>query len=557
LYQDKSIDSRYYEILLNVYKKRVLVATYSNFIKNLYRLPIVGYLLVIILPIIIEKEFQKVDGEVSVTSSETLFLFSSGFGGGLGFIAITFLLFAALFSFVHYRKFVRHGFTTKEYKEAYEAQEMEITDEIKAKKEEKESRIKRKLLAPARFVKRVVVATARYLVRNSSKVSMIMGILVYLLIDLQRGEMVNIAFENEAVFGNVAPYSVGLYMLLFSISLNFILPRLRTTLTYRETKAWIFELPRKLRIYSFGPTFIQYASIHVTALVMMMFTYGRHAGYSKFYEGPQYYTEMILSYGMNRDAELPKLVTWLPVTFLVAPMFVLLFGVVFFIVKNAGFAPNGPAIYEIAPDTGFYKDRPPGVVDYRGFDIYGFFSMDVPGANSNIDSHLFGNPKLSDFYVLVVFGSIIIGAIIASLINFKFFENTKQPRYFAHLRVQTTSAWFVAWTFASMTGVTFVLPFGIIASMLGDGRTNFFIRHKWTSSTVGIETLDVGMYHPLTIFYIIMLTWQLILVLIISINYLITNFLKGDFRKAKESKAIKGKFMDEAISDIPFTKNDI
>jgi hypothetical protein len=296
-------------------------------------------------------------------------------------------------------------------------------------------------------------------------------------------------------------------------------------------------------------------SIHVTALVMMMFTYGRHAGFDKFYRGPQYYTKMMLSYGLNRDAEFPKLVTWLPVTYLVAPMFVLLFGVAFFFITNAGFAPNGPAIYEVAPDTGFYKDRAPGVVDYRGFDIYGFFSMDVPGTNSNIDSYLFGNPKLSDFYLIVVFGSILIGAIVAALINFKFFENSKQPRYFAHLRILVISSWFVAWTFATMTGVTFVLPFGIIASILGDGRTNFFIRHKWTSSSLGIETYDVSRYHPLTIFYIIMLVWQLILVLLIAINYLITNIMKGDFMKAKESKKIKGKYIDESMSDIPFTKD--
>jgi hypothetical protein len=480
--------------------------------KNSFRAIPIGYLLTIILPIMVEKEWEETDGNTSIASEKTLFLFSSDFGGGLGYIAIVFLLLGIVFAGLSLRRI--HHTTVDAVGEP------------------------------------TVNPVGRF-----PLVSMIFGILAYLIIDLQRGEIVNDAYENDLVFGNVAPYSVGLYTLLFSIALNFILPRLKTILTYKEAKAWTFELPRKIRNYSLGPTFIQYMSIHVTALIMMMFTYGRHAGFSKFYEGPQYYTKMMLSYGLNRDAELPKLVTWLPVTFLVAPMFVLLFGVAFFFITNAGFAPNGPAIYEIAPDTGFYKDRAPGVVDYRGFDMYGFFSMDVPGTNSNIDSYLFGNPKLSDFYLIVVFGSILIGALAATLINFKLFENSKQPRYFAHLRILTISTWFVAWTFASMTGVTFVLPFGIIASILGDGRTNFFIRHKWTSSSLGIETFDIGMYHPLTIFYVIMLVWQLILVLLIAINYLVTNIMKGDFRKAKESKKIKGKFTDESISDIPFTKD--
>ncbi|MHA2252037.1 MAG: hypothetical protein ACXAD7_16860 [Candidatus Kariarchaeaceae archaeon] len=471
-------------------------ADYNIFVKSAYIFVILGYLITLVLPMFTKRRFELYYGVVNQISSEKVFLFESndiysGFEGALGIIALVMILisvFWLIFSLVIIQRNIRP------------------------------------MKAPG--------------------LSLIFGIFAYLIIDFERSNYVERSYDEDFSFYNVIPYGIGLYVLLVVIFLNFITIRMNPTKTFPDARRELKETTIKISKWGFGPTLIQIVSIHFASLILMMFHYGYHEGFGNAYKGPQYYTELFLTFGLNRfvEDEIPAIFLSVPLSFIIAPMIVLILGVMFFFLQGAGFAPNGPGVEITGPEGEFWQRQ-----DAIRMHEWAYFSKDLPGA----ENYLMDNPKLNSFYIVVIFLSLFVGAVIGALINFYLFSTKVQPKIFSYLRFFAISCWFVSVLTSVFSAPVYVLPVGIFFSILVDKDTNFFVRYKWLK----IHDADNGYYHPLSTWWGLMIFWLAMTIVLISINFIITHLVKGDLFAKKESIFIKGKFHDESETDLPFVKD--
>jgi hypothetical protein len=474
-----------------------LMPTYSKSVQSLYAIIPIGYLLTIFLPIVKTYDIL-LSGRSSLVnkiqlseigSKEFFFLFSGMEEWGI--VAMTFLLISIGSS------------------------GMMI---LRIRKDE----------APGRYV----------------KLSWISALLAYYLIDSFRRMLIDEAYTHDIVFDDVAEYSIGLYILLFTIALNLIIPRIKPESNSEEILASVKEKSKNGFKSMYGPTFVIYASIHFTALIFIILSYGYWAGWDKMFDGPTYYIEMIFTFGLNRNVadELPWYITTF--SWIFAPTIVVIVGSIFFFIKLSGFAPNGPGPEVTSPEVILLDP-------VYGYDKWAYFSMDVPNINEH--NYLSDNPKLNLFYLVIVFGSIFVGAIIGTLVNFIIFKKDNQARYYHFLRFIIIQGWFIGWVFASMSAPVFVLPSGIFQSLIFERDTNHVVKYKWVLA----DDADNGFYSPLSIFWFIAIVWTFLTAIFFGMGSFIRYILTGDFLKKTERTDVKGKFVEDEITELPFTKDKI
>jgi hypothetical protein len=377
-----------------------------------------------------------------------------------------------------------------------------------------------------------------------TRLSWISALVAYFFIDSFRRYLVDEAYTHDIVFDNVAEYSFGLPVLLVTFVLNLVIPRIAPEATDQDIIESVKEKTSSRIRSIYGPTFVIYMSIHLTALLMILLSYGYWAGWGETLDGPKYYTEMLFTYGLNRDArnEIPWYVTTF--SWILAPIFVLIVGTIFFFIKSTGFAPNGPSPARTSPEEVLLGEG-------YAYDTWAYFSMDVPNVDET--NYLSNNPKYNAFYLGVVWGSIFIGTIIGTVLNMYLFKKDNQARYFPFLKYIMVIGWFVGWIFATMSAPVFVLPSGIFQSLIFERDTNHLVKYKWVLA----EDPDNGFYSPISIFWFITIIWTFVIAVILGVGGFLRYLLTGDFLKKTERTDVKGRYVEDEITELPFTKEKI
>lgn len=444
---------------------------------------ILSYFFGIILPSLQERVYTMEDGEIVLVSKKNIFQFSYNFLMGVGFVSI-FILLLAIISI--------------------------IVSMVKASKEQMN--------------------------RRFTLISLILGFFSIVVIDFYRQKsIIDSALIAHTSFRNVAPFSFGVYFIWIGIFFNIM------TLKWPgyESKEALVEhvtFYTKSKASSlFGPTTVQYLTIHVITLFFMFITFGIWKGFSKILQGPAYYQQMILTHGLNSGIKVPFILDVFAI--FTAPLVVILMGMVLFSLKTSGFAPNGPGIQATAPEHRYYEV-------FSDFETWAYFSKDVPFGDI-----YFGSYKFNLFYILIVFLPLILGVIIGSIIN-HMKMNSKTVVFKHYFYVLLLAGFIISVIMSSFTAPVYISPWGFFESLFIDRRNNTFIRYKWYY----YDSVDNGGYHPLSIFDYLIIVWLPILAIITIIDKLIITSLTGEMRKKSESLQVQGKYYDNDDMDLPFAK---
>ncbi len=446
-----------------------------------YLVTIISFLLAILLPTFTAKTYDLgINGEVITKSSEPLTIFSRGFLQNMGLISLVFLIFGIIFT---------------------------VFAMIKGER------------------KRLFI-----------RLSILSAISSILAVDIYRQKLIDDSYAAHTNYANIIPFSFGFYFQWIAILFLFIALRLPDFESNEEFKEYVKEISKSKSKNIINSTTTVYIAIHILSLIAMYISYGAYFGFGKVLEAPAYYQKAMLTYGLNYDETIPEF--WNYIAIFTAPMIVILLGVSLFTLRTSGFAPNGPDIKNTAPETSLYLG------EGRDFDIWGYFSMDIPFA----EKYAF-NFKLNFFYFFIIILPLLIGPIIAGLYNY-YKLNKASSGFKQHMTIVAVSAFIFSIIFSNLSAPVYISLWGLLKSLIIDRRTNYFIRYRWVS----YEFLDNGNYHPMSIFNYMVLVWIPILIYFVVINNFIKAWINGELKEKKESKQVMGKYYDEAEQDLPFEK---
>ena len=364
------------------------------------------------------------------------------------------------------------------------------------------------------------------------------SIVLYLLDEELRRPFIDNAYARRSMFDNVAPASIGYILLILAIILSLYLNKVNLNHSGKEFQ---ISLKNNLikRIKSlWGPTSAQYLGFHITTLIIMMITYGIENG--NFFYGPIYYLQLVYSYGLNSNLELP---IWINlVAYILAPIIVITFCSMLFFMKASGYAPNGPGIELTAPESRYYE------LTRLRYQDWSYFGMDVPLA----ETYYFDNPKLSQFYLFTIFGSIIIGFLLGSVIRHFTFGKDKGAKLYSYFRLMFLSAIFTGYTIGTLTAPLIIVPGGIVGNIFntqeGFRFRNRFLLYKYLL----IDHADNGNYHPLSIAWALVIFSIPMILIAVSIDLIIKKLFSGTLFEKKESKQIIGRTIDERKTKLPW-----
>ena len=224
-----------------------------------------------------------------------------------------------------------------------------------------------------------------------------------------------------------------------------------------------------------------------------------------FWEGPSYWIDVFLTYGLNIGQESALRLIAKPVfVWFFAPIIVLLLGFSLFLLSDSGF-------FLTSPEQAFDPSRYFSIQDIWGSQIL------------NPDK-----PKFTKTYLWLVIMPLILGAIVSGTYNFIMFKMVKKRKHIPSakifLLVVVIFALIIGIEMALMTG-ELVLEFKkLFYSLFVDRRNNQFLIY-------GLEHGGEGQYHPIAI---TLTVWLLFLVPFLAI-YLILLII-GNFDNIWKNK---------------------
>ncbi len=198
-----------------------------------------------------------------------------------------------------------------------------------------------------------------------------------------------------------------------------------------------------------SPTFVWFSSLYFSTLLMMIAMNIARVGFIKgILTGPQYFARIFLTYGLNATSTYNS--PWFGASaWIFAPFLAIWLGVPLYMLKDAGYAYNGP------------RQDPQGVLFYAFFreDVYGF------------DVRIFGD-KGNLFYIGIVWLPIIIASINTIWVKRRTKRNTSMvTRFFVSFII----AVIVAIQFSKMTDPNLHFSFqGLMTSLFDDRKYNHF-----------------------------------------------------------------------------------
>lgn len=440
-------------------------------------LTIFGYFLAIVLPSYRDRVYSKTDGKIELVSDTTVNMFTMG---ALGYIAAGILL--------------------------------------------------------AAIALQIFLLFKNHLKKEIEWVTIIIGLLALLFIDMPRTDVINASFNENRAFANSAPTSWGVLFIWIGILGAYMSMKVISFDSPTEFKEAVKEYGKNRTRKFLGPEMTHYVAMYILSLLAMTITFGIYAGFGRMLEGPAYYQQAILTYGLNRSVELSPV--WDYLSFFTAPFIVTIIGLILFVLPAGGFAPNGPGVEQTQLES--YFTGPHGV----DFNIWGYFKMDIP-----FSEHYFGSFKHNVFYLIVVIMPIVVGGIIGALINY-YMRNKNMSKFGMHMKNISIIIFVVSLVYAMLSAPVYISTYGFIHSMFLDRKDNYFLNYKW----LDFQAPDNGNYHPMAIFTIGFMIFIPVMLYFTIIGNTVKFVLTGDYLKQKESVQIKGKYIDETISELPFEK---
>ncbi len=204
----------------------------------------------------------------------------------------------------------------------------------------------------------------------------------------------------------------------------------------------------------------------------------------KFFEGPGYWIDVFLTYGLNSGQD--SSIRFIAKPFLVwffAPMIVLILGWGLFLLTDSGYFRNGGLPVE---ENDFNE-------------LQRFFSDDNVWGQELINP---ARPKLTKTYIWLVMMPIILGAVFTGTYNFIMFKKIKKTKYLPSVKkfltVISISCLIIGVEMALMTG-NITLDFtSLFYSLFVDRTMNEFILYGTQYKTEGGKA-HPGQYHPIGI----------------------------------------------------------
>ena len=208
-----------------------------------------------------------------------------------------------------------------------------------------------------------------------------------------------------------------------------------------------------------------------------------------FWEGPSYWMNVFLTYGLNGGQDIASRIIAQPVlVWFFAPMVALILGFSLYMLADSGFCRNGA----------FPVDE----LDLSQFHRY--YNVENIWGSELINQ---ANPKLTNMYIWIVLMPIILGAVVSATYNFIMFKLVQKRKKFipsvkSFLLIVFIACLIIGTAMALITG-DIVLSFRyILFSLFVDRKTNSFLRF-------GFEYGMQGQYHPMGVAYT---TWLLYLI---------------------------------------------
>ncbi|MHA1514799.1 MAG: hypothetical protein ACTSPF_04605 [Candidatus Heimdallarchaeaceae archaeon] len=246
-------------------------------------------------------------------------------------------------------------------------------------------------------------------------------------------------------------------------------------------KDWFLAVIRAIWKKIHSPLGILVISIWFVSVFTMGLTNTFRGG--SFWEGPSYWINIFLTYGLNtgQDATL-RLIAKPVFVWFFAPIMVLLLGVSLFLLSDSGF-------FLTSSEQAFDPSRYFSIQDIWGSQIV------------NPDK-----PKFTGTYLWLVIMPLILGAIISAIYNFIMFKIIKKKKHIpsakTFLMLVVLFALIIGIEMALMTG-ELVLEFKrLFYSLFVDRRDNQFLIY-------GLEHGGEGQYHPIAV---TLTVWLLFLV---------------------------------------------
>lgn len=274
--------------------------------------------------------------------------------------------------------------------------------------------------------------------------------------------------------------------------------------------------------------------IWVSSILIMGFTAMSTAEEITFIDGPSYWLNVFLTFGLNGGQDIALRLAAKPfLKWILAPMISIVLGIVLFILPESGFFRNGLF--------------PTEELDFEA--THKFFSItDIWGSDVNT-----AHPKWTNMYLWIVFMPIIIGTVVAGFYNFIMFKLVLKRKHLP--KAKNMLIWnliatlIVGIQMALMTGDIVLRFSGILRSLFVERKTNNFIEY-------GLVYGGEGQYHPIglafTMWLVNMIPFMLVYFTLMIIGNLDVYWQRRDFiyRRVKlfidERKTIKFDVFEQA-----------
>ena len=252
-------------------------------------------------------------------------------------------------------------------------------------------------------------------------------------------------------------------------------------------------------------------AIWLSSILIMGFTAMSTAEEITFVDGPSYWLNVFLTYGLNGGQDVALRFVAKPfMKWVFAPMVSIVLGILLFILPDSGFFRNGLFPTEELNFEATHK----------------FFSIkDIWGS----DLHT-AHPKWTNMYLWIVFMPVIIGTVVAgfyNLIMFKLFLKRRHLPKAKNMLIWNLIATLITGIqMALMTGDIVLRFSGILRSLFVERKTNNFLEY-------GLMYGGTGQYHPIglafTMWLVNMIPFLLVYFVLMIIGNLDVYWQKRDY----------------------------
>ncbi len=278
-----------------------------------------------------------------------------------------------------------------------------------------------------------------------------------------------------------------------------------------------------------SPMGIYLFSTWLISVLIMGITNSLRGSEHSFWEGPSYWMNVFLTYGLNggQDATL-RIIAKPVLVWFFAPMVALILGFALYLFADSGFFRNGA----------FPVDELDFAQSHRFYNVENIWGSELINPTNPT------NPKWTNMYIWIVLMPIILGAVVSATYNFIMFKLVqKRKKYIpsakSFLLIVFISSLIVGTAMALMTGDITLSFRDILFSLFVDRKSNDFLIYG-----LGYAN-EQGQYHPIAVAFSTWVIYLIPFLIIYAIFLIIGNldkiWMNRDFLIRKITDGIKAR----------------